>query len=287
MPDGLRSAGGPAVTVTSTATRRGVGRANQDHAVVVDGAVAVLDGATSWLPQEPGRDGEWFARTLGAALAARLPGHGSTLPDLLAAALAEVRDRFGLVRGRSPWSTVSVVRWDGDVVEALAVGDSPVVVRTTSGAVDVLHDRRLEPTAPAERAAFRDHLRAGHGFDDAFGALLGAVQAVERSTRNVPGGFWVAETDPEAARQALTTSWPSRDVATVAVLTDGAAAGVLEYGTQDWAGLLDLAAARGPAAVVDAVHAVEQADPDGVRLPRTKRHDDKTLVVVTGFGTAG
>ena len=44
--------------------------------------------------------------------------------------------------------------------------------------------------------------------------------------------------------------------------------------------MLDLIDASGPIAVLDAVRAAEAADPDGRRWPRSKRHDDKALVVV-------
>ncbi|MEW2386461.1 hypothetical protein AB0873_31005 [Micromonospora sp. NPDC047707] len=54
-------------------------------------------------------------------------------------------------------------------------------------------DERLAATAPAERDAYRDHLRGGHGFDAHFADLIAAVQRTERHSFNQPAGFWVAE----------------------------------------------------------------------------------------------
>src|SRR4051812_18902709 len=80
--------------ISSAAALRGDRPTNQDQCVMVDGAAAVLDGATSWLHTYDGpepRDGGWYARALGAALTAILPGHGTPLEAILAAAICDVR----------------------------------------------------------------------------------------------------------------------------------------------------------------------------------------------------
>lgn len=264
----------------STATRRGDRATNQDQVVVLDGAVAVLDGATSWLPQDPAQDGGWYARTLGSALAARLPARGHDLADVLADAIAQVRDAFGLDPERSPYSTASLVRWDATTLDVLVLGDSPVVVALADGGVAVVEDRRLEPVGAQVRARYRRHLAEGNGFGAGLDALVAQVQEVERTLRNRDGGFWVAGAVPEAAAQAVRRSWPVADVAAVAVMSDGVSAAVTDYGTLDWPGLVHRVRTEGAAAVVDAVHAAELTDPDGRRWPRTKRHDDKALVAL-------
>ena len=47
-----------------------------------------------------------------------------------------------------------------------------------------------------------------------------------------------------------------------------------------WRDLVDEARRYGAARVLQDIHDAEAADPDGRRWPRSKRHDDKTLVVV-------
>jgi hypothetical protein len=243
--------------------------------------MAVLDGATSWLPQDPSQDGGWYARMLGAALTRRLPGHGERLPDLLADAITEVRDTFALEPERSPYSTATLVRWDDVRVEAFVLGDSPVVVAVRGGEPEVVADDRLEPVGAEVRSRYRQHLRDGHGFDETLAGLIAEVQRIERRSRNREGGFWVAGGDPTAARHAVERSWPTDAVEAVLAMSDGAAAGVLEYGLHDWPQTVALACSEGPAAVIAGVHAAEETDPDGRRWPRTKRHDDKTLAVLT------
>ena len=153
--------------------------------VVVDGAAAVLDGATSWLrdPDDP-RDGGWYSRVLGSALTARLPAAGASLTEVLADAIAAVRDAHALTPGDSPYSTASIVRWTGDRIDVLVLGDSPAVVRPVTGSVAVVADPRLSTTAAAERTAYRQHLAGGAGFDDRFGQLMAAVQRAERAAFN-------------------------------------------------------------------------------------------------------
>lgn len=253
---------------------------------MVDGAAAVLDGATSWLHTYQGaepRDGGWYARALGAALTARLPGHGTSLDVILAAAISQVRDTHGLQPRDSPYSTATIARWNNDYVDLLVLGDSPALIHWTSGTTTPIADDRLAATAPGERDAYRDHLRQGHGFDAGFADLIAAVQRTERHSFNQPNGFWVAEAEPGAASHAICRTLPTEDVAALTLLSDGAAAGVTDYQLTDWAGFTDELSRHGAAAWLHRSHLTEQSDADGRRWPRTKRHDDKTTIHISRF----
>lgn len=264
------------------ATLRGDRASNQDQVVLVDGAAAVLDGATSWLrdPDDP-RDGGWYSRVLGSALTARLPAAGASLTEVLADAIAAVRDAHALTPGDSPYSTASIVRWSAGTVDVLVLGDSPVAVQLATGAVEVVADPRLSTTAAAERTAYRQHLAGGAGFDDRFGQLMAAVQRAERAAFNRDGGFWVAEAEPAAAGHAITRSWPAEHVHAVAVLSDGASATVTDYDLVGWPGLIGELTATGPADWLGRLHGIEATDPAGQRWARTKRHDDKSVALLT------
>ena len=81
--------------------------------------------------------------------------------------------------------------------------------------------------------------------------------------------------------RALSASWPAAQLDCVAVMTDGVAAGVEVYGAPaDWATAVAIAA-DSPQALVNAVHATEESDPDGGTWPRRRRHDDKAIAVIT------
>ncbi|SFQ42019.1 hypothetical protein SAMN05421810_10771 [Amycolatopsis arida] len=225
-------------------------------------AVVLLDGATAAHPALP--SGGWYAGLLRRWLTAALhTAPESDLAELLASAIAGVAADHDLHPGDSPSSTVAILRWTADRVDALVLADSPVVVFGPRG-YEVLADDRI---AVLRRT----------------GLLRTAADVRER--RNAEGGFWVAEADPTAAAHARRASWPRADLTAALLASDGVAVGVDDYGLLDWPGVLDLARTRGPDAVLDAVRLAEHGDPHGVRWPRVKRHDDQTLALVE-FGAA-
>jgi hypothetical protein len=171
------------VTVV-TATLAGNIRTNQDHAVVTPRAVAVLDGAMSWLPQDPARDGGWYARTLGAALTVRLEDDSWDLAEIVGDAIEELRDRYALVPGDSPTSTVTIVRGDSDAVEIYTPGDSPAVVFGPAVDPVLVYYSRLEPVGDEHRRRYRAYLAAGHGYD---GELSEMIANCRIATLRPPG----------------------------------------------------------------------------------------------------
>jgi hypothetical protein len=247
--------------------------------VVLPHAVVLLDGATSLEPTV--RDGGWYAEHLAQRLRRLLEDQpDADLAQLLGSAIAEVAAEHGLAPGNSPSSTAAVLRWNGHAVEALVLADSPVVAFTTDG-VRVLADDRLAELPTRRRPGYRARLRDGGGYGEGHREALRAASAEVGSWRNREGGFWVAEADPSAAYQAVRASWPREHVRSVLMASDGVSCGVEEYGIlPDWTDLLDLTLARGPHAVLDAVWEAEESDPDGLRWPRAKRHDDQSLVLV-------
>lgn len=250
---------------------------NEDVVLVLDNAVAVLDGATSLRPTA--RTGGWYARTLAEALRHRLTTDAE-LVDLLADAIGAVSRDYGLDPGNAPSSTASILRWNAESVEALVLADSPVVVFTDSGP-DPVVDERLAELRSEGRGGYRERLRSGGGFDEEHrAALRTAVDATGR-WRNVDGGFWVAEAEPRAAHRAYTRSWPRADVRAALLASDGVSCGVEDYGCyDDWTAMLAEATGNGPEAVLERVRAAERCDPDGLRWPRPKCHDDQALAVV-------
>ena len=62
-------------------------------------------------------------------------------------------------------------------------------------------------------------------------------------------------------------------------MTDGASAAVEQFGLFDWDGLWDILTVDGPAELIRRVRVAEDADHDGSRRPRYKRHDDATAAI--------
>lgn len=251
------------------AERAGVGpdgaaRPTEDHVVVLDSAVLLLDGATAPSPDHP--PGGWYAGLLAQQLADSLRAEPKAdLAETLAAAIADVAKAQGLQPGMSPSSTVAMLRWEPDRVDALVLADSPVVAFGGFG-MDVVFDDRL--------ATLRDEGKLQTGAD-------------VRRRRNAPDGFWVAEADPAAAAHVIRRSWPRTELDAVLLASDGVSIGVDEYRLFGWPEVLAAARVDGPDAVLDAVRTAEKQDPEGERWPRAKRHDDQALVLVDFAPTSG
>ncbi|NKQ55058.1 hypothetical protein HFP15_19430 [Amycolatopsis sp. K13G38] len=232
-------------------------RPTEDHVLTLDDAVLLLDGATAPSPEQP--PGGWYAGLLGKQLADELGARpDDDLGAVLARAIAEVAKTHDLRPGSSPSSTVAMLRWNAERVDALVLADSPIVAFGRSGH-EVLADGRI--------AALR-----------AAGKLYTGADV--RARRNAADGFWVAEADPAAAGEALRRSWPRDEIETVLLASDGVAVAVDDYGLFDWHDVRALARAQGLHAVLEAVRVAERGDPHGARWPRAKRHDDQALVLV-------
>ncbi len=247
-------------------TQAAPGRVNEDTALCGPDWAVVLDGATAPGGVDSGcvHPVTWLVRQLGAALTRRLITGGKTLPGVLGDAIGEVclahARTCDLGNPDSPSSTVSIVRVQGDTLEYLVLADSPVVVRAPDRTLTVISDDRLA------------HLPGGRPYS------LGLV----RSLRNKPGGFWVASTDPEAARWAVTGSVPYAAGTGIGMFTDGVSRLVEFYG-YDWEQVFTMLETGGPAALIALVRSLERDQPIG----SGKRHDDATAVLLDTGGAAG
>jgi hypothetical protein len=253
------------------AERSNGSRPSEDRIFTTGNAVIVLDGASQ--PDPSTHDGGWLADQLGTDLANRLRREpDADLHRALADSIRQVAERHHLEAGRSPSTTVAIVRWNASTVDVLVLCDSPVIVTDPYGHLHQVRDDRLAAVTAALDRPNRFNTEA----PDAWRSLV----AGQRRERNRPGGYWVAEADPEAARHAVTASWPADEVAVVLAMTDGVSIGVDRYGIPpDWATAVELAS-DDPARLVGAIHDAETADPLGERWPRSKRHDDKALAVL-------
>lgn len=249
----------------------------EDRLFITDRAVVVLDGATSHDPDYP--SAHEYVDSLGNELCGRLTS-SSNLSDVLATAIESTAERLCLhPGGRAPSSTVAIVRTDAGSVETLVLGDSSVVIGYSDGTQEVISDERLDALDFQESQLYRERLQAGHGYDSDHFSLLRSLQRKQRQHRNRHHGYWIAEADPEAAHQSITRRYPAERVDWAILATDGAVDPLtsLRISWEEVAGLDD----HGLAQLLGRTHQWEaDTDPDGVQLPRSKRHDDKTIAIV-------
>ena len=269
----------PSTNVRVRSAQTAAGDSGQDRLFILPHAVIVLDGTSGESSSDS--DGGRYAEQLGSALVATLTENPrADLVETLAAAISEVGKE--LDPATAPESTVAIARWDDENVDALVLGDSRVVAIHLNGTLGELCDRRVHGVATAIRERYQARLRERHGFDDTHAELIADLRAEERRVRNRPGGYPIAATDPAAAQEALTGTWPIAALGGVGLATDGAWRGRHLYQEiPPWPMLLKRIEFLAPKALLVAVQEAENNDPDGRQWPRPVRHDDKTLAVVS------
>lgn len=250
---------------------------NQDRYITGDGFAAVLDGATSFA-DDRSHDPGWYAEQLARAIAEAVP-RGGPLADSVTEAIRTVRDAHNLSPEATPTSTLALARWSAESVETYVLGDSYAVVLRTDGTESAHTDDRLDSVATHERAEYRKRLADGHGYDRVHREVLLKLQAEQARYSNRPGGYWIAGADPEAGRHGYTATEDRSGVAAVVLASDGVALERYSAGAA-WSDLYRDVEQHGADQVLRSVHEAELTDPDGRRWPRSKVHDDKTLVTV-------
>lgn len=264
----------PHVTVRA-ATLAG-GDKNQDRYAHGDGWAFVLDGASSFATTQPDHDGGWYAERLRDALSRELTASPLDAIEAIAARAIKAAAATHDDPRTCPTSTIALARWDGESAETYLLGDSTVALISTIGEL-VTSDTRLQSSASALRDRYRSRLQEGHGFDDSHRELLRRLQLKQAEVRNRPNGYWIAGGEPAAARHGMGHRRPLAGLETVVLASDGVADGN-RYGT--FASWTDVAYCD-LVGLLDDIHAAEMEDPNGQKWPRSKLHDDKTVVTIS------
>ncbi|OJF10408.1 hypothetical protein [Couchioplanes caeruleus] len=258
------------------ATDTAPGRPNEDFVVATPEIAVVVDGAG--IPYGGCHHGvAWYAKQLGVrTLAALTQNPDISLTDGLATGIATVASMHvatcDLANPGTPCAAIGILRVGEHQVDTLALSDVSIVVDLESG-LEVTCDLSIEHISGTEPDAVAG-LRFG---TDGHQAALADLVARQTATRNRPDGWWVAAADPDAAQYAHVRSYPRTAMRRASAFTDGATRPVDQMRCFEWSTYLDLLDKLGPAGLIQQVRAIEIADPDGERYPRTKRHDDATI----------
>lgn len=173
----------------------------------------VIDGASN--PYiDPESTQKYVERLATALQGGYLASKDADVRELLASAIEEA----GEPSPDCPSATVSLARWGEDYVDWLVLGDSAIMFRTEETPLKIYSDRRLDNVATEVR---EKRSLAGKAKDEKlYSQLTHELLKQERETRNVSGGFWVAQNKPEAAYEALTGRV---SIDEFALMTDGVA----------------------------------------------------------------
>jgi hypothetical protein len=183
----------------------------------------------------------------------------------LTATLARAMLPGGRVPGQDRWAATgsAVVVLDG------ATAVDPAVPPADAYATDLCAELTTSLAEGSDpRRALRDAIST---VDRQLGLTPG------RGPRNRPGGCWIADADPAAADPAIVHRYAAEQIEWCVLATDGAQR-PFDHRHGAWSALP--ADAGQLHRCLEQLHEWEEnSDPDGRLLPRSKRHDDKTLVV--------
>lgn len=241
--------------VTMTSAAAWAGRVNEDFVGALPTAAVLVDGAGIPGIESICRHGvAWYANRLGSSLLGHLAsGPDRSLSALLADAIVQVtdshRDTCDVANAISPSATVAVLRFSGDVVEYLVLGDSVVVLEIADAEPLVVTDRREVVISRSYESAIE---AATEGSDERRRLLRDL-----RANRNRPGGFWVAKDDPRAAGEAVTGSCRATAQTRAALLSNGASRIVDQFAMADWPQVMGILASSGPAEILRRVRDAE------------------------------
>jgi hypothetical protein len=254
------------------------GGPNEDFVAATSQAVVVLDGLSVPDGMDTGciHGTPWYVRQLGTRLLVKVTGVPlMPLADALADAITEVTalhaDTCDLDHPGTPAATVAILRAAG-FVEHLVLSDATIVFDTAYEGVQVIHDNRVDETAVTQERAV---LGAAAGSEER-AALRREMIEQRRAARNTMDGYWVASTNPEAARHAITGAYRPGHIRQAAVLTDGAAR-LATFDDGNWDTVLRVLEEHGPDELIMQVREMESSDREGVVWPRSKPYDDATV----------
>jgi hypothetical protein len=257
------------------------GAVNEDFIATTDRVVVLLDGASVPEGLEIGccHGTAWYVARLGTRLLAQVTDQpDQLLPDALASAIQAVAsmhtDTCQLDHPGGPSAAVALLREADLTIDYLVLADTTILLDAPAG-IQVITDDRLAQVAVTEHSAMHREATGSPTHQQRYAELVAEL----RRHRNQVEGYWVASSTPDAAYHALSGSVLRHEVRRAALLSDGATRLVDRLGTMAWSQLLDLLDQEGPYALTMQTRQAENADPEGRRWPRSKRHDDASAVL--------
>ena len=282
---------------TRTWTGSGVGRMNEDYALVVadDGCAVLVDGATGLTKVNlvaGESDAAWYARHLSQRVAELAADSATTTAEALQRGGEQVAEAYRtfpgakeLARIDEPNGSVAVLRWQGPQVEVALLGDCTAVVLLADGTTCVLHDDTLTKLDDQNyERMYAYATERGTTMAEARRALN--PRFIEnRLKMNEPGGYWAADLTCRGMAHVQSFFFARDEVVGLFACSDGYAATV-DMGVCGDAGEMARRVAEGEGEVVgQSLREAEVADADCWRVHRSKTSDDATYVYVS-FGPA-
>ena len=258
------------------------GKANEDGFGAVGRFAWIIDGATGLGDEnllDAPSDAAWLTSVMSETFAAHAAAASGPVALLEhAASIAETR--FAAERKRAPaeryeipTAAVLVAEFRPGEVKIAEIGDCASYLQADAGTVTRFGG--TEEGRALEQANARKLMAGGGGRTPDVLAFLRSV----RNKANTPDGYQIFAPERGSAAGVRVHSHGWHGAGDALLLTDGFEAAVEDYALYDPPGLMR-AAREGLKGPLEALRAVEKADPECKRYPRFKPSDDATALLV-------
>jgi len=257
---------------------------NEDLVWVGENAAVVLDGATGLSERHMSdfeTDGQWYVNTLLDELK-EVVTREQPLSNGAVQSVERVEARYQDLAGDGeveehelPSAAGAIVRWTGNFVEYLVLGDCTVICSGTdfNEVISGEGPRELDEKVVEEMVSIRESNEAV-SYEE-LRSKVSSLLIEHRKLKNKPGGYWTFGLRPEAVDHAKTGSVHREEVDTVLAFTDGFDPIVSVFDVFiDWENLVSYVVENGLNRAVRVLRAFEAADPECREHPRLKPSDD-------------
>ncbi len=264
---------------------------NEDLAYVGKNMAWILDGATPLTNTnytKNSSDAVWLVKNLHEIL---LKFDGSSNPDLLTItkhAIITLRSQFDEFREEKilssfevPSCSLCIARWNRDEtrLEYLILGDCEIAVFHDSN-FKLYSDNALKDLDRKVIERMKTIQKKGYTHYEAFKMVQQDLMR-NRSTMNKKEGYWTLSFDESAVDHSLNGDFSLKRKTAVLLSSDGINDLV---GTSkiynNWNMILDDIRSNGIKSILERIRNFELDDPECLKLPRIKKHDDASIVLL-------
>lgn len=253
---------------------------NEDLFGYVGDTFWLLDGATTSDGPELERDAYWLVNELDK-LFRRMAPLGLPLDVMASKACNELNARWPGLSEKRPVAALALWRTSGEKLDAAIAGNVSLIVLQDAEATEMSDGRVFVDSAAATLPLF-EALARGVSFESAEFALLRrqmkAKEAVSLDSK-VPG--WLVSPAPRAPENFISYSLPLKRPTTVLAATDGFMELRRYWGSPAPADFIKKLQLISLQESMRRLRELETRAESGRLFPRTKRHDDATVVLAS------
>ena len=248
-------------------------------AFVIDGASALTD--KNYTPS--GNDVNWMVHLWKDYLEENLDNTLYSIQEIL----EEGIDRFNKEYGKfvdlstlKPYEQlsagISIVRKNGEFLEAYVLGDVEITIEDKDREFIVITDSSIESLdGEVKQIMGRNKKRKDQIVFKEFTQEELDILILNRSKMNEPGGYFILSHNKEAVDMGIYKTIPVESIERCLLATDGLVPLSYRYSKKS---LLDRIREKGAKELIKELRNLEEADRDKRNIGRLKTHDDATLI---------